>query len=353
MHPSFKIDGKPIDLNDLTEVAYSYIKEGEPFQESIGSFLLDWISLEESITVKTSGSTGAPKIISLSKEHMKNSAIATGAFFELSSGNSCLLCLSCDYIAGKMMMVRALVLGLDIHITEPSSEPLKNPLKPKKFDFCAMVPMQVQDSLNEINRIDKLIIGGAPISNTLKQNLLQKHVKSYETYGMTETITHVAVKEITAVLEQPFKALPNVRFSLDHRGCLVIEAPNVAIQKIVTNDLVALLSEREFHWLGRYDNVINSGGVKLIPEEIEQKLFSVLDKPFIIAGVNDERLGQKLVLVIESDTSVNPELSNLNSLKILEPYERPKDIIYLTAFIRTKTGKIQRSLTIKKAINNL
>ncbi|UWX56139.1 AMP-binding protein [Maribacter litopenaei] len=298
IHPEFKIKGRPISRKDLSELAYSFIKEGEPYQVSIGSFLLDWLSPKNSIVVNTSGSTGTPKSISLLKEHMKNSALATGAYFNLTPGTTCLHCLPCEYIAGKMMLVRALVLGLDIHFVEPSSAPLKSIDNQKSFDFCAMVPLQVQSSFDEIDRLKKLIIGGTPVSKEVKKKLFPKKTKCFETYGMTETITHVAIKEITSEFEQPpFKALPNVFFSCDKRGCLVIEAPLVVMEKVVTNDIVDLVSDQEFHWLGRYDNVINSAGVKLFPETIENKLMPPVESPFIIAGIDDERPGQKLILI--------------------------------------------------------
>ncbi|ASV28808.1 AMP-binding protein [Maribacter cobaltidurans] len=353
VHPNFKINGIPISKDELSEVAYSFIKEGKPYQESIGNFLLDWISPTDHIFVKTSGSTGKPKTITLLKEHMRNSARATGEYFNLFSGNVCLLCLPCEYIAGKMMMVRALVLGLDIHITEPNSKPLQRVEKSKTFDFCAMVPLQVQASLEELERIDKLIVGGARLSNEIRNKLSQRRMKAYETYGMTETITHVAIREIVSKPEQqPFQALPNVHFSLDERGCLVIEAPKVSLEKIVTNDMVELLSNTEFIWLGRYDNAINSGGIKLFPEIVEGKLQSFLNRPFMIGAIEDKVLGQKLILVLETDNPDEIKIKDLNSVHSLEPYERPKNIVYLKEFIRTDTGKIQRDLTLKKALNN-
>lgn len=353
LHPSFKINGQPILEDDIREVANRFIANGEDYQKSIGNFLLNWIDQSKEIKVKTSGSTGVPKTISLQKEHMKNSANATGNFFGLVPGNTCLLCLSCDYIAGKMMMVRAMVLGLDIYIVEPNSRPLQGISKSLKFDFCAMVPMQVQDSINQISRIKKLVIGGAPISSILRNQLFRVETKIYETYGMTETITHVALKEIKKVSgDENFKALPNVEFSQDERGCLVIKAPKVTKEVILTNDLVKLVSDQEFLWLGRYDNVVNSGGIKLFPEEIENKLNKIINEPFIIAGVADEVFGQKLILLIEANQLFEVNALNGYMKDHLKPYERPKEIIFLDKFIRTDTGKIQRNLTLQKATTN-
>lgn len=352
VHPHFKINGKPVSSDGLQEIAYGFIKEGQAYEESIGRFLLDWISAAEQIQVNTSGSTGTPKKIFLLKNHMKNSALATGDYFDLKPGDRCLLCMSCDYIAGKMMLVRALVLGLDIYIAEPTAKPLQHIGNPQTFRFCAMVPLQVQASLDALERIEILIIGGASVTKNLKGKLLQKNIRCFETYGMTETITHVAIRELSEASRNPFRALPNVHFSLDDRECLVIDAPKIASDKIVTNDQVELVSDREFIWLGRYDNVINSGGVKLFPEAIEEKLSPFMENTFFVAGIPNERLGQKLILVIESDFSQKFSLDKLKEIKALAPYERPKEIYYLPTFIRTKNGKIQRELTLQKAINN-
>lgn len=352
VHPNFKINGKAVSSDGLLEVAHRFIQEGPAYQVSVGRFLLDWISPSAKIHVNTSGSTGKPKKIALLKNHMRNSALATGAFFNLKSGDTCLLCLSCDYIAGKMMLVRAMVLGLDIYIAEPTATPLQQIDHFQTFRFCAMVPLQVQASLDALERIETLIIGGASVSNALKKELHHKKTRCFETYGMTETITHVAVRELLEASGSPFYALPNVHFSLDDRECLVIDAPKIASGKIVTNDRVALVSDTEFLWLGRHDNVINSGGVKLFPEAIEKKLSVFLENPFIMAGIPDDRLGQKLVLVMESASPQKINLNLFKEIKTLAPYERPKEIFYLPTFIRTKNGKIQRELTLQKAINN-
>src|SRR5690606_7512374 len=178
----------------------------------------------ESLEVRTSGSTGTPKVITLKKEHMANSALATGSFFKMGPGTKALQCLSADYIAGKMMLVRALALGWELDTVEPTSDPLQ--AISKHYDFVAMVPMQVQGSISNLNQINTLIIGGAALSPELKSDLAKVDTRFFETYGMTETITHIAIKEITKGLEDGnFKALPDVFLSKDHRDCLVIEAP--------------------------------------------------------------------------------------------------------------------------------
>lgn len=345
LHPNFCINGRNLDYHDLLETAYSYLKEGEIFEKELGKFLLDWIDKSETLTVYTSGSTGTPKPIGLKKEHMVNSAIATGAYFKLQPNKTALLCLPANYIAGKMMLVRAMVLGLDIYPVEPSAEPLA--YLNKTFDFAAMVPMQAMNSISKLNQIHTLLIGGAPMTIDLKNKLEGCSTAIYETYGMTETITHIAVKKIK---EEYFTALPNVRLSKNERGCLVIDAPRVSTATVHTNDVVELISESQFNWLGRFDNVVNSGGIKLHPELIEEKIGNYLQMPFFVIGSADEKLGEKLNLVVETEISVMEIKNTLLSIEELGPYEMPRKILTIPKFVRTENGKIKRNKTFEKAL---
>ncbi|KAB1159776.1 AMP-binding protein [Tenacibaculum aiptasiae] len=336
-HKSFKLNSKSFsDKDELLD----FSKE---ISDSIFSFFNDWFSTNDFVVVNTSGSTGTPKPIKLKKEFMKNSAVATGTFFTLREGTTALLCLSTDYIAGKMMLVRALTLGWEIDIVAPVSNPLEG-LK-KKYDFSAMVPMQLRNSLNELYKIDKLIVGGGVVSNDLIEEIQEKETKIYATYGMTETITHVAIKKLNHVAlsdYNTYEALPNVNFSKDSRNCLVIEAPKVTVEKLITNDVVSLISDKEFDWLGRFDNVINSGGIKLHPEKIEEKLSKIISERFFVIGVPDTVLGEKLILIVEG----KKKNILLNSLQDLSKYEVPKEVYFLDKFIETETKKIQRKKTL-------
>ncbi len=307
-------------------------------------FLEQWFDDNDFVEVKTSGSTGVPKPIQLSKKAMIESAIATGSFFDLSAKTTALLCMSSEYIAGKMMLVRALVLGWHLNIVSPSSQPLKG--TSKTYDFSAMIPMQVEKSLSELHRIKKLIIGGGSISNQLLLNLQEIPTKAYATYGMTETITHIAVKSINQPMENYYTVLPNISVETDERGCLIINAPRISKEKITTNDLAHLISNSQFKWLGRYDSIINSGGIKLVPEEIEQKLTPYISERFFISGVPDTLLGEKVVLVVEG----TKQLSLLEKIKkqdILKKYEIPKEVYFTPKFIETETQKIQRKKTLE------
>ncbi|RIV68891.1 AMP-binding protein [Flagellimonas aequoris] len=349
IHPDFKLNRVTYDWDDLSEIGYSLVKEGNGHEIPMGDFLLDWISNRPTLEVFTSGSTGKPKKIVLHKEHMVNSALATGEYFKLRPKQSALLCLPCTGIAGKMMLVRAMVLGLHLDEVEPTSTPLSH--NQKQYDFTAMVPLQVQNSLEDLSRIKTLIIGGAPVDEKLRSELLKIHLKAYETYGMTETITHIAVKEIVPKPSPYFETLPHVTLATDDRGCLVIEAPKISEEKVVTNDLVELVSETRFKWLGRYDSVINSGGIKLMPETIEAKLAPVMNSRFFVTDVPDQALGQKLVLVIEGEpTPKEALLKQIKSLKDISKYEVPKEIYFVKSFVETTTQKIHREKTVQQIL---
>ncbi|MGS2739511.1 AMP-binding protein [Sinomicrobium sp. M5D2P17] len=347
IHNRFKLNGTYFNREELSLVAYSFIKEGEPYQKVIGDFLLDWLDKRETIAVYTSGSTGKPKKIELSKQHMVNSAIATGDFFEITVGDTALLCLPADYIAGKMMLVRAMILGLEIDVVKPLSNPLER--INKDYDFVAMTPMQVKDSLSGLDHVKTLIVGGAPMSGELKTALSDTTCKVYETYGMTETVTHIAAGKVNYLKpgEKPcFTLLPGINISLDDRGCLVINAPEISNLTITTNDLVELVSEKEFRWLGRYDNLVNSGGIKLVPELIEKKIRKIIPGRFYVTGIPDDKLGEKLVLFAEEKT--NPGLTaeeiqtKIGGLALLDKYETPKEVHLIKNFKETKNGKVLR-----------
>ncbi|WP_373517588.1 AMP-binding protein [Pricia sp.] len=363
IHSYFKLNGISFSRDELKEVAYSLIKEGEPFEKEIGDFLLDWLDDTPMLQVHTSGSTGKPKPIMLQKRYMVNSALATGEFFGLQPGDSALLCLPATYIAGKMMLVRAMVLGLELDYVTPSSDPLDG--VSKTYDFCAMVPWQLENSLDALGRIKILIVGGAPLSQEVQTQvqarLLAGQVQKaqvFETYGMTETITHIALKEINVGLSiaagqgrgtvEPqthtphFKTLPKVTLSIDERGCLVIDAPKITDVPVVTNDMIHLISETEFEWLGRYDNVINSGGVKLFPEQIEAQLATLISSRFFVVGLPDKKLGQKLVLVVEGEVEERKLLREIKSQTALKKFELPKKIYQVAEFLQTESGKILR-----------
>lgn len=333
VHNGFKLNGFHLNREDFCRVAYSFIKEGEDFEKPVGDFLLDWFDGKSYMEMHTSGSTGVPKIIRVDKQAMVNSALATGDFFELRAGNKALHCLPVKYVAGKMMLVRAMILGLDLEFVAPSSHPLRN--VDGNFDFAAMVPLQAQNSLSDLYRIKKLIVGGAKINSALENQLIKLPTQVYETYGMTETISHIAAKSVG---EKVFTVLPNVTISYDDQNCLVIHAPRISDDVIETNDIVELVNENQFIFLGRIDNVINSGGIKLLPEQIEEKLAGKIEPRYFISSREDKELGEKVILVIEGD-SFTVDTSIFDGL---DKYEKPKEILFVPKFKETGNGKIIR-----------
>jgi O-succinylbenzoic acid--CoA ligase len=236
-----------------------------------------------------------------------------------------------------MMLIRSIFLGFEMDFVAPNSNPLKD--NTIIYDFVAMVPLQVENSINEIVNVRKLIIGGAKINPNLKSQLLDLPTLVYETYGMTETITHIAVKKIS---NNYFSVLPNVTISTDDRNCLVIDVPRISNAKIVTNDVVNIISNSEFELLGRIDNVINSAGVKLFPEQIEMKLGNKMQTRFFVIGIPDDQYGEQLALVIEGD-SISFDDDFFNDLL---PYEKPKTIHFIDNFLETESGKIKRKETL-------
>lgn len=345
MHPTFKINNTCFTEQSFVEFVNKLLISNEVYLQEIGLFLNEWINEKEYISVKTSGSTGVPKDIKLLKRHMKNSALATGAYFNLKENSTALLCLSANYIAGKMMLVRALSLGWNIFLKPPSSSPLDDG---NAYDFAAMVPMQVANSLGNLSNIKQLIIGGAPVSENLQKQLLKQQTQCYVTYGMTETCTHIAIKSLGVNVDDAYNVLPKVKVSQDERSCLVISAPNVSNDPIVTNDVVKLISDTKFQWLGRYDSIINSGGVKLFPEQIEKKLSRLITSRFFVAGIPDTVLGEQLILVVENAIEYQFDKKELST--ILLKYEQPKKIVFLSKFKETPTGKVHRSETLKSLL---
>ena len=342
IHNRFRLNGRYFNHEALKEVAYSYVKEGLPYEVKIGDFLIDWLNDKSYVEVKTSGSTGASKTICLEKQSMVNSAIATGDYFGLKPGDKALHCLPSNFIAGKMMLVRAMILGLEIDTVEPTSQLVFDP--GKSYEFCAMIPLQLSNTIDYVSNIKTIIVGGAKVSQELLTRTQELSSKVCETYGMTETITHVAIKQLNHLngVEKPgFKTLPKVAISQDDRQCLVIEAPHLSKDTVVTNDVVRLHSENEFEFLGRFDNIINSGGLKINPEQIEEQLQTRINDNFFVSSLPDDVLGERLVLILESQSN-NLDASVFEGLDKLHI---PKEVICIPKFVYTSSGKVQRKKT--------
>lgn len=343
------MDGETITPETVNEGFSDHIPG---WKIAIGDFLKEWWNEKPYIQIKTSGSTGTPKIIRIEKEKMVNSAKMTGNFFGWKGKETVLLCLPAGFIAGRMMLVRSMVRNLQLL----TAEPLVNPLEKINFssvDFAAMIPLQVFSSIEnnpeKIEKIKTLIIGGGEVSYTLHEKIKKLSCSCYATYGMTETITHVALKKLNGKnAAENFEALPGIHFSVDERNCLCIKAPMLLNELLVTNDIVELVSATSFRWLGRWDNVINTGGKKIFPEQLEKKCESLIDYRFFFAALADEALGQQLVLVVESGPfPADALLARLR--ETLHPHEMPKKVLFSAVFAETSTGKINRGATLQKA----
>ena len=320
------------------------------FEEKVISFLQNWFSVSETVSVQTSGSTGIPKVFEIEKKRMLNSAKMTCDFLGLKEGDTALLCLPVQYISGKMMLVRAIERKLKVIISVPSSAPEIS----ENLEFCAMTPLQVQNSLDKIHFIKNLIIGGAAVSEKLKSQISrelstinhQPSTNIYETYGMSETLSHIALKQISPIQEEYFTVLNDVEISVDERNCLKIFAPKLNPEILQTNDIVELLNEKQFKFLGRFDNVINSGGVKIFAEELESLVKKHIDRDLVFLGKPDETLGEKLVLVVEGEKDENLKSEILN-LKFENKFHIPKEVLFLEKFPRAENGKVLRKDILK------
>lgn len=306
-------------------------------------FIEEWNSPTPYVIAHTSGSTGTPKEIRLLKTDMRASAKATINFFGLHSGSWLHLPLSPDYIAGKMQIVRALESGAALTVEEASNRPLSDLglNSGQRISLLPVVPSQVSGVLSSgfTDRIDNMIIGGAPLAPVDEQRIIDSGIPSFATYGMTETCSHVALRRLGS---ECFSALPGFSFSTDPRGCLVISSDTMSFGRLVTNDIVELDSPQTFRWRGRIDNVINSGGLKINPEEIEKKIARLFPDgtSFYITSRQSDRWGEEVVLV----TDMPGPTDNLMAMIEAEVghLRAPKALIFDPDIKRTSSKKIIR-----------
>ena len=311
-------------------------------------FLSEWNNGDTTVAVHTSGSTGAPKALRVEKTRMEASARMTLRFLGLHEGDTALLCLPLDFIAGKMMAVRAAVGKLRLIAVEPSGHPLATLADDLHIHFAAMVPLQVWNSLGtpeekqRLEHIDHLIIGGGAIDPALEESLRTMPGNVWSTYGMTETLSHIAMRRVNGPEASPwYTPLPGVTVSSTPDSRLVINAPHLCRKELTTNDIVQFDPHRHrFHILGRSDNVICSGGIKIQAEEAERLLRPHLPCPFLITKVPDHLLGQAAVLLYEGTPP--PDLNDL-CRTILPPHWAPRHIISVNRLPLTANGKPARA----------
>lgn len=319
-------------------------------------FIKKWQNGQQYFRLHTSGSTGQPKAIELTRVQMQASVKITQNALGLSSENTALICLNTNYIAGTMMLARCLEIGMKAVIVEPSSNPLKSLPDDISIDFAAFVPLQIKTIIDEgyaeqLNKIKKIIVGGAAIEQRLLTDIQKLQSDIYSTYGMTETVSHIALQKLNGANKSDFYELLNgIEALTDDRGCLKICGPVTNHQWIQTNDIVEWQDERHFKVIGRADNIINSGGVKIQLEKVEQAIAALhlLYSRFFCWHEPDEKLGQKLILVIENqeDKSLTEKLRT-ELTKALSKYEIPKKIVFISKFIETPTTKIDKKKTVE------
>ena len=316
---------------------------------SLDEFLAEWHNDSEFVHVQTSGSTGEPKPMLVEKRRMLASARITCDFLGLRPGDSALLCMSLDYIAGKMMVVRSLERRLRLITVAPSGHPLSD-LSPQASDlspltFAAMVPLQVYNSLQvpeeceRLREIRHLIIGGGAVDEAMAAQLKTFPHAVWSTYGMTETLSHIALRRLSGPEASDwYTPFPSVSLSLSDEGCLIIDAPEVCSERLVTNDMAVLSPEGRFRILGRKDNMICSGGIKIQAEELERQLRPHLSAPFLITKRSDEKFGEVVVLLTEGDISEARTVCE----RILPRFHHPRAYLHVAQIPLTATGKPAR-----------
>ncbi len=321
------------------------------WEHFIWKFLVDWFSdAMAEMEIYTSGSTGPPRPVRHTKQAMLQSARMTCEALQLSTKDKALLCIPANKIGGMMMIVRCLYLKMDLYCMKPSVHPLANLHEGTHISFAAFTPMQVKEIMadkrewKKFQGMEKVLLGGENIRPELLEHLQHAANSTYSTFGMTETISHIALKKVSgAKPDLYYHTLPGIRVTSDKRNCLVIDAPAIGVHQLATNDMVELITENEFDWKGRLDHVINSGGVKLHPETIEQKLQSLIQSPFFVAGVADAHRGEKPVLVVQSDLLTEADTETIKAaIALLPKLERPKEIRIVNEFLKTDTGKVKR-----------
>lgn len=305
-------------------------------------FFEEWKSEVPYIEARTSGSTGEPKIIRLSKDFVKESALRTNRFFSVSSRSRLHSCVSADFIGGKMMAVRSELAGCRFSHETPSNRPLGSFCAADRLDLVAVVPSQlihILDNIREMPSIGAMIIGGSAIDVRLRARVEKSGLNAYETYGMTETSSHIALRKVREK-EDWFETLDGIKVESDSRGCLVIRFSSG--EEIVTNDLAELAGERMFKITGRWDHVIITGGKKVNPYDVERKISMLVNAPYMITSRADLKWGRMVVLLIEGSEE-SEKLELLSDLKsVLDPWEVPKIIEWVRHLPRTANGKLKR-----------
>lgn len=314
----------------------------------LNPFLEDWFSDSDFIEVSTSGSTGNPSIVKMTKESMMQSAKLTLSYFSLNENDLIVNCLPIKFIAGKMMLVRAMIGNLHIRLIKPIDAPLST-FPEIDIAFTALTPSQIEkglkNSISKLKYIETIIIGGAPVSNDLINKLQFISANCYASYGMTETITHIAIQKLNNGFQDSFQSLDSIGIKYHDIDKLSISAPHLQNSPIETTDIVEIVSPSSFKWLGRSDFVINTGGVKIFPENIENKISKLINGSFFIHKKKDQMYTELpvLVLLVQQNIDWIGIENKLNKLEV------PKALYLTNKFVYTESGKINRIKSFDKA----
>lgn len=352
-----QIEGTYFDAEDFISNQMPLFFTKNSIHKKLFLFLKDWFSPEETISLYTSGSTGKPKEIVVRKSHMLQSAAMTCRFFNLNKNDKALLCLSTDYIAGKMMIVRAIYSGMNLYPVEVSGHPLLSfDSTAISFDFAALIPLQAYNSLSttiersRLSMIKNIIIGGGSIDRDLEESLKDFPNSIYSTYGMTETLSHIGLRKINGDdASLYYKPLASVDLKLSNDKTLIINAPHISDHILTTNDIAEIKSDGSFKILGRIDNIINTGGIKVQIEEVEQQLRPHLRSNFAITSIPHSKLGEAIVLLVEPfDQQYNFDEIIKEAFNTKPQYHQPICFFTVSKIPLTDSGKKDR-----KAIKEL
>lgn len=344
VHPAFRLRGKAVTRSELPSRIEAMRDEGG-FSADLADFMREWLDAKDWVHGQTSGSTGTPKQLKLSKKAMAESAARTCAFLGLNEGDTAYLCMPVKYVGGKMMVVRAMTQGLDLIWNTPSLTPMKGLREPPVF--TAMTPMQATAALADPDERELLkgtrhiLLGGSAVSPTLAVAVADFPNAVWSTYGMTETVSHIALRRLSGEkAAESYMPLPGVTVSLAENGALTIDAPGIAAGRLVTNDLAEILADGSFRILGRLDNVINTGGIKVQIETAETLLRDIINAPIAVTSVPDEKTAEKVVLLVAGSFD---EKGLMEAAKAKLPrYWNPKVIVRVDEIPETGSGKPDR-----------
>lgn len=311
--------------------------------------ILKNVQNSNSDTFYTSGTTGDKKEYTFSQRQIKASCNNTLNFFDLQPGAVFVSPLPLEFVAGKMNIYRAIYGRLNLIFISPKN--ICNSIPNQKIDFITLVPNQISQLINcnfNFNLIAKILVGGGEFGGDFDKDKY-KTLTIYNSFSMTETLTHFGIKQVFPEKENNFKLLNGFQIN-NQKGTLSVIHPIICPEEIITNELVEIIDSNLFKWIGRKNNMIKCGGLKIYPELVEQKLKSIIDSPFVIVGINDKTYGEIPVLVIEGEAKTKEEKLTLNNqmVSLLDKYEVPKKIIFINQFAYTDSGKIKRNIIKQK-----